>query len=219
MEAHHEHQLVAEDVLVRDSERSTESKIALRLARRIVAKGEQVPSRSLETVDDTIASSGSSATGSSANLKLVTRDVDSIVEEEVSLKELDALTDESGSLVAFNLDHADLIVQVVDVVKVRRLVTDHQIDGTRSLALTRCGEVRLTHLATTVDSKRANVFVLVVPARDCTSSRAGARKTVDGVGRRRGQLHEAVASSSVRIETSVAVQGGEAADLTAITST
>ena len=121
-----------------------------------MAKGKQVPSRSLHSVDDSVCAC--------ASAQLSAGDVDCVVEIEVSLKELDALTHKSRSLVAFNFDHADLVVQVVDVVEVRGLVTDHQVDRPGGLALTRSSEVSLTHLATTVNSKRRNVFILVVPA-------------------------------------------------------
>ena len=210
MNAHHEHQLVAEDVLVGDTERSTESEVALRFAVRIVTKGEQVPSRSLHPVDDAVRASSDSPA-----CVVAVSHVDGIVEEEVSVEELHALTNQRRSLVALNLHHADLVIQVIDVVKVRALITNHQVNRTRGLALTRSGEVCLTHLAATIDCERRDILVLVVPTchGTCVARAVEAMHRISG---RRRQLKDTVAGRSVGRKFSVAVQGSETADLIAV---
>ena len=174
-----------------------------------------MPRRGLEPVDDTV----SACTGACTRVGLATksvrsrRDVNRIVEEEVSLKELDALTNQRWSLVAFNLDNADLVVQVVDVVEVRGLITDHQVNRTRGLALTRSGEVSLTHLATTVNSERGDVLVLVTPTCDSSTAATVTEQVVDRVVVvcQRQRRHETIAcsSSAIWVERTVTVQRTE----------
>ena len=214
MQPHHQHDLVAIHVLVGEAERTTDGEVALRLTACVVSEGVPVPARGLESVDNAISASSGRSTRVGARSVESVRRINRIVEEEVRVEELDALAHVAGSLVTFDLSHAHCVVQIVNVVQVRGLVAQHQVDRTEGLGLTRSGVVSLTHLGTTIDSKRSNIFVLRVPASDCTCSRAtGTGQIVNHVVLicACAELEESVLSShrGVGGESSITVQSRE----------